>query len=150
MMQQANLSKELIEEMQGLIRVNLDASEGMATAAKTVESKPLADLMSMLSKERREQAGELQRCVEAGGEEPVSSGSTKGMLHRWWLNCRGALNGGDDHVVLVEAERGEDEIKERYEEALKTVPGSPMEPVLREQYEKVKAAHDAIRDLRDM
>ena len=50
----------------------------------------------------------------------------------------------------AEAERGEDEIKHRYEEALKAVPGSAVEDVVRSQYERVKAGHDTIRDLRDV
>jgi uncharacterized protein (TIGR02284 family) len=52
-------------------------------------------------------------------------------------------------VVLVEAERGEDQIKRAYEDALVRTAGSAMNDVLTRQYARVKSGHDRIRDLRD-
>ena len=59
------------------------------------------------------------------------------------------MNGGDPYVILIEAERGEDHIKEAYEEVLKETAGSAMNDVLTDQYAAVKAGHDKVRDLRD-
>jgi uncharacterized protein (TIGR02284 family) len=53
-------------------------------------------------------------------------------------------------VVLVEAEFGEDHIKEAYEEALTRTGDSAINALLQKQYVRVKAGHDRIRDLRDM
>lgn len=49
----------------------------------------------------------------------------------------------------IEAERGENHIKEAYEEVLQETADSPMNELLLAQYAKVKAGHDTIRDLRD-
>ena len=59
------------------------------------------------------------------------------------------VTNGDAYVVLIEAERGEDHIKEAYEDVLKATAGSAMNDVLQAQYARVKAGHDKVRDLRD-
>ncbi|HEY1065265.1 MAG TPA: PA2169 family four-helix-bundle protein, partial [Pirellulales bacterium] len=92
---------------------------------------------------------ELQQIVNFNGEEPTDDGSFKATVHRAWLDVRAALNGGDAGVILSEAERGEDAIKELYEEVLKETSGSAVNDVLTRQYAKVEAGHDKVRDLRD-
>tara|TARA_R110002072_G_scaffold14013_1_gene58386 strand:+ start:14458 stop:14760 length:303 start_codon:yes stop_codon:yes gene_type:complete len=94
-------------------------------------------------------AAELQQYVEFNGKEAEDDGSVAAKTHRIWINIRGKLNGGDATVILIEAERGEDHIKDAYEDVLKDTAGSAMNDVLTAQYAKVKAGHDKIRDLRD-
>ena len=83
------------------------------------------------------------------GEDIPDTGSVLGAVRRWWMEVRGKLNGGDDHVVLIEAERAEDTIKARYEEVLAEVAGNPVNDILLRIYSEVKRGHDRIRDLRD-
>jgi uncharacterized protein (TIGR02284 family) len=64
------------------------------------------------------------------------------------MDLRSALGGGD-HAILSEAERGEDHIKEKYEEALADLGACTCTTILRSQYEGIRAAHDKVRDLRD-
>ena len=87
--------------------------------------------------------------MRASGEEPRDTGSTKGMLHRWWIDLKSAVGADSLHSILAEAERGEDEIKETYEQVIKDTTGSPVNDVLHDQYARVKSGHDRIRDLRD-
>ena len=87
--------------------------------------------------------------MEINNEDAQDDGSVAAKLHRVWINIRGKLNGGDAHAILAEAERGEDHIKEAYEDVLTETAGSAMNDVLTAQYAKVKEGHDKIRDLRD-
>ena len=102
-----------------------------------------------MASERQQFAHTLQKYVEANDEKPQESGSTKGMLHRWWIDIKGAVGADSLHSILAEAERGEDEIKEQYESVIKDTTGNPVNDVLHDQYARVKAGHDRIRDLRD-
>ena len=68
--------------------------------------------------------------------------------HRTWMDIRTALGAGEQ-AVLSEAERGEDHIKEKYQEALKDLGSCSCTEVLRRQYTAVKAPHDKVRNLRD-
>lgn len=143
------LSKETIDGLQELIEVNLDSSKGLEAAAEKIENPRIASVFRTLAPERRQFASELQEYVRLNNIEPKTSGTVKGTLHRWWLNIHGTVRNGDEHAVLSDAEAGEDAIKHRYESVLKSTAGSPLQRVLTEQYKRVKAGHDTIRDLRD-
>jgi uncharacterized protein (TIGR02284 family) len=143
------LTEETIKKLQQLIRVNIDSYDGFRESAVEIEDAALAELFRDLADDRSQMATELQDYVEWNGEEPVEEGSFAASVHRAWINVRSKLNGGDAYVILVEAERGEDHIKNAYEDALLDTAGSAMNDVLMEQYARVKAGHDRIRDLRD-
>lgn len=145
-----HLSENTIRGLQELIEINLDSSHGLETAAEKIENPRIASIFRTLAPERRRFAAALQEYVRLNHVEPTDSGSVKGTLHRWWLNIHGTVRAGDEHAVLSDAEAGEDAIKHKYEAVLKDTAGSPLQKTLTEQYERVKAGHDTIRDLRDM
>jgi uncharacterized protein (TIGR02284 family) len=144
-----NLNDETIKGIQSLIEINIDSSKGFDQAAEKIENDQIANLFRECGRERDKNAGELKVAAAINNEEPEDSGSLKGTAHRWWLNIRGTVTGGNEHTVLADAERGEDAIKKRYEEVLKDTAGSPLNDVLQRQYAQVKARHDQIRDMRD-
>lgn len=144
-----DLPEETIDKLQQLIRVNIDSQRGFDQAAETIKDDGIAVLFREIAQDRATNAAELQRYVALNAEAPEAGGSAAGAMRRWWLGARGALNGGDDYVVLIEAERGEDSIKHSYEEVLEDSLGSPMSDVLTRQYAKVKSQHDRIRDMRN-
>lgn len=144
-----DLNEETIDKLQTLIQANIDAFDGFREAAKEIEITAIAELFRQLAAERSQLASELQNYVEWNGEAPEKEGSFAASVHRAWIDLRSKLSGGDAYAILSEAERGEDHIKEAYEDALKSTAGSAMNDVLQEQYAIVKAGHDQVRDLRD-
>lgn len=144
-----NLNEETIERIKDLVRINQDSAEGFAEAAEVVENEDLKGLFSLMAGERQQFANELRSYVILNEEDGDISGSWKGMFHRWWLDLRGKLSGGDAYAVLAEAERGEDKIKAMYEECIKETTGNPLNDVLHRQYAEVVKGHDRVRDMRD-
>jgi uncharacterized protein (TIGR02284 family) len=144
-----NLSEETIEKLQTLIRYNIDAHDGFQKCAEEIKSPHLASLFRDLAHERSAMATELQEYVEWNNEDAEDEGSLSAAVHRTWINIRSNLSGHDAHAILAEAERGEDYIKEAYEDVLTDIPGSALNDVLQHQYARVKSAHDRIRDLRN-
>ena len=144
-----DLKADTIEHLQDLIQLNIDSRDGFRHAAENIEDMTLATLFQALSVQREEQATELARYVEWNHEQPRRNGSYAAALHRSWMSIRESLSGHSLYAVLAEAERGEDQIKSAYEEALRETAGSAMNDVLTQQYSQIKAAHDRIRDLRD-
>jgi uncharacterized protein (TIGR02284 family) len=144
-----NLKDETIEHIKDLVRINQDSAEGFAEAADIVENDDLKGLFSLMAGERQQFANELRSYVILNDDDGEISGSWKGMFHRWWLDLRGKLSGGDAYAVLAEAERGEDKIKAMYEECIKETTGNPLNDVLHRQYADVVKGHDRVRDLRD-
>lgn len=143
------LQKETIEKVQELIETNLDSSKLMHEAATSTKDERLQSLFNSLAAARAGFAQELQSYVHLNGEHEESSGTALGSVRTNWLRFRAAINGKDAKVVLIEAERAEDSIKEAYEDVLKETAGSALNAVLTKQYARVKAGHDQVRDLRD-
>lgn len=144
-----NLSDQTISKLQQLIRINIDSEQGFDEAATQIADSRIADLFTELSGQRSQYATELQDYVQWNGETPRDKGSYAAAFHRTWLDIRSMLSGGDSHAVLSEAERGEDQIKKAYEDALLETAGSAMNDVLTRQYASIKKGHDRVRDLRD-
>ncbi|WP_153557190.1 PA2169 family four-helix-bundle protein [Roseimaritima sediminicola] len=143
------LNENTLEKLQKLIRANIDSYDGFRESAEELKDERVAALFRELAAERSAMAAELQKHVEWNGKEAEDDGSVAASVHRTWINIRSKLNGGDTQVILNEAERGEDHIKNAYEEVLKETSGSAMNDVLQSQYASVKAGHDKVRDLRD-
>lgn len=144
-----NLNDDTLARIKDLVRINLDSASGFNEAADVVEDISLTSLFNILAVQRQRYAEELGQYVQINDDDADISESWKGMFHRWWLDLRGKLSGGDAYAVLAEAERGEDAIKEMYEEVIKETTGNPLNDVLHAQYAEIKKGHDQIRDLRD-
>lgn len=143
------LSDETLHKLNDLIEINLDSREGFNHASEKIQSDRYRQVFREVARERQDQADKLQAQVRAGGEKPETDGSFAAQAHRWWISVRDAFSTSDNYAVLAEAERGEDKIKELYEEVLKETAGSPVNDLLQRQYAQVKKRHDQVRDLRD-
>lgn len=143
------LEPETIRGLQELIQINMDASRGFDEVAHQIKGVPLAQLFQRLGEERAGLAIELKEFVSWNGQQPVEEGSVAARIHQLWIDLRGKLNPDDPYPLLIEAERGEDHIKAAYETVIRETVGSALNDVLLAQYERVKAGHDLVRDLRD-
>jgi uncharacterized protein (TIGR02284 family) len=144
-----HLDETTIKELQGLARVNVDSADGFRFVAKHVNNLTLEQAFLRIADQREMQAQELADFIQWNGKETMVEGSFAAMLHRTWISIREKLTSDNVYVMLAEAERGEDQIKEAYESAILRTAGSAMNDVLLRQLTEVKANHDFIRDLRD-
>ena len=72
-----------------------------------------------------------------------------GKTHQRWLDLKAAVTGRDDQAIINEVERGEDYLKEKFEEALDgdKLTGDSRSAVER-CYQSVRAGHDQISQLK--
>ncbi len=145
----ASLSRDTVDRLRQLVQINIDSAEGFRHAADALQDKVLAADFRVWAVDRTCQGDELTRYVEMNEQSAPEERSWMAALHQTWLDFRAAITAGDTQAVLAEAERGEDLIKERYEEALTETAGSAVNDVLQRQYASVKQVHDRVRDLRD-
>ena len=144
-----NDQKEMSSVLNDLIETLKDGQKGFQEAAEAVKDSQLKSLFVEYSQQRARFASDLQTQAQSLGNEPETSSSAAGALHRGWINLKSVVTGGDDHAILAECERGEDSAVEAYKKALdKDLPQALYELVSR-QYTDIKAAHDRIRNLRD-
>jgi uncharacterized protein (TIGR02284 family) len=114
-----------------------------------VKDPQLKSLFIEYSQQRSGFATALQSQVQSLGNEPETRSSAIGAVHRGWINLKSAVTGGDDHAILAECERGEDEAVEEYQKALDDDLSPSLYELISRQYTDIKAAHDRIRNLRD-
>jgi uncharacterized protein (TIGR02284 family) len=145
-----NLPAKSINWLQDLIQINLDSRDGFREAAENLhqDHNAFEPLFRNLANDRATQADELQELVAVNAEAPQKSGSAVAAAHRAWMDLRTALGGGAK-AIMAEAERGEDHIKAKYEEALNDLGNCSCTTILKRHYAAVKASHDTMRDLRD-
>src|SRR3954469_4290736 len=140
---------DIVSTLNELIETCKDGQEGFKQAAEGVERSDLKSLFFEFSQQRAHFAGELQNLVQTLGEEPETSGSTAGALHRGWINLKSAITGKDEQAILNECERGEDSAKKTYKDAMDdNLPPAILETI-RTQYESIVQAHDRVKALRD-
>lgn len=145
------LPRPSIDYLQGLIQLNIDSRDGFREAAANLQADKagyLFNLFSKIAREREAQARELQSLVMVSDELPAQTGSLSAAVHRTWMDLREVLGGGEQ-ALLEECERGEDQIKARYEAAIRDLGVCPCTVVLRRHLAAIQASHDEVRDLRD-
>ncbi len=138
----------VISTLNNLIETCKDGQQGFQAAAYGVDSSELKTLFHTYAQQRGQFAAELQAEVRRLGGRPEQVGSIAGSLHRGWLNIKSAVTGRDEATVIAECERGEDAAVRNYEDAIRGELPANIRPVIEEQAEQVRRAHDRIRDLK--
>jgi len=141
-------NKHDIATLNSLIATTLDSADGYATAAKEAKSQSLGGLFRDRAAERRQIVSILQQRVRLLGGEAEDDGTALAAAHRMFLNLRTSLTSNDNKAVVEEVERGEDHIKEKFEDAMKDADISPDTlSVITDAYASVRNGHDQMRDI---
>jgi len=146
-----NLDRRTVLSLRQLAQLNIDSRDGFDYAAERIEddAREIAKRFRDLSDERARFAEQLEGLLLNSGEDTPEEGSWAASMHRTWMNIRDMLTEKPDiYAVVAEAERGEDVIKQAYEEATREVSGS-VAALINEHYTAIKLAHDSVRNLRD-
>jgi len=137
-----------IDVLNDLIEVTLDSSDGYRRAAEETEHTSYRTLFRRRAEDRRQIVTEFQEAVRSLGGEPEDEGSMLAAAHRTFLSLRDSLSRGDEAVV-AEVERGEDHIKNEYEEALGDGELSiEVKSLVRDAFESIRQGHDEAQALK--
>lgn len=143
-----SLEPKTIDALQQLVEANSDSAETLREAAEKVDHVAVENVFRGVAATRTAHARELKSYIRVNDEQPTEDSNLMGQAHRHWIAFRAAINSGDPKVVLIEAERAEDKIKDTYEQLLIETAGSAMNDVLMSQFRQVKKHHDLIQELR--
>jgi len=147
-----NVTEKAVSVLNDLTEINNDRVAGFEKAIADINDAnvDLKAIFQQYSAQSRKFSQELTAIVAASGEEVETGNSVAGTLHRAWIDVKSLFGGSDRASILSEAERGEDAIKAAYTLALEKgeLSAEALETVSR-QAQEIKAAHDAIKALRD-
>jgi uncharacterized protein (TIGR02284 family) len=141
--------KDSVTVIEKLVEICKDSEKGYKDAAEHAKRSDLKSFFTVQSGERGRFARELQTVLmKLGKTEKKESGTVAGALHRAWIDTKVGLGAGDKSI-LESVEKGEDEARDAYREAI----GSPLPPeaadVVSRQARSIQAAHDQVKTLRD-
>jgi uncharacterized protein (TIGR02284 family) len=142
-MQHSN--EHAVEVLNGLIKTTLDSVGGYRDAAESVDDTQCKTLFRDRASMRQQLASKLQQEVRMLGGEPQTDQGVVGKMHNKFVELKSAVTGSSDKAVVDEVERGEDHIKERFEDALEDgeLPAS-VRTTVGSAYQSIKADHDEI------
>jgi uncharacterized protein (TIGR02284 family) len=147
-------NEQLNEVLNDLIRINNDRVEGYEKAIEETKDRD-ADLQAVFNRmadESRQYASELRNEVQRYGGEVATDTTVSGKIYRVWMDIKAAFTGKSRKTVLENCEFGEDAAQKAYDEALKADAPMPAETrqLIVNQKTSLKAAHDTIKQYRDM
>jgi uncharacterized protein (TIGR02284 family) len=137
-----------ISVLNELISVTLDSARGYEEAAENAKNPTFKSMFVKRAAERRRIVGDLQARVRSRGGKPADDGSALAAAHRMFVNLKSAL-GTSDKATIEEVERGEDHIKEQYEDAMQDDDLSPsVREAVRIHHASIKADHDSVSEMK--
>src|SRR5450830_95763 len=148
-----NINKEAVSILNDLIEVSKDGQKGFQTCAEDIKNPELKALFVHRASECATSAAELQAEVRKLGGDPETSTSVAGDLHRRWVDVKALFTGKGEEAVLNEAERGEDDAKKAYSEALVKLAKFNLvglTDLVNRQYQGVLRNHDQVKALRNI
>ena len=141
----ANDAKHVCDVLNGLIKTTLDSVGGYKDAADSANNSRFKGMFAERAMKREQLARELQEEVRALGGDPQEHQGLVGKMHNEFVNLKAALTGNDDKAVIDEVERGEDHLKEKFEDALDD---DDLPPAVRTKVaracESIRADHDEV------
>jgi len=146
-------SKEIIEVLNDLIKINNDRIEGYDKAienAKTIDIG-LQTIFSKMKSESIKYIAELHNRILQLGGEPTDNTTVSGKLYRAWMDVKATFTGKDRKSLLDACEYGEDAAQKAYKDAIEEE-GLPADirDLISKQKRSLRRSHDEIKAMRDM
>ena len=141
--------RDSVKVIEKLVEICKDGEKGYKDAAEHVKRSDLKTLFTAQSSERGRFARELQTVLmNLGKTEKKESGTVAGALHRAWIDTKVGLGAGDKSI-LESVEKGEDEARDAYREAIGSPLPSDVADIVSRQARSIQTAHDQVKTLRD-
>jgi uncharacterized protein (TIGR02284 family) len=144
------MKSETVESLQDLVRALQDSAQYHNEAADKIENDDyVTNTLRKIATERKQICENIGEFIEMADETPVKDGTFMGKMRTIWTAFRAGLNAGNPTVVLIEAERAEDVIVNKFKSILPDIAGNPWNDKLNEHFETVKNGHDRVLALRN-
>ncbi len=144
-----HMKPEALESLQELIYALKDSVIYHGEAATKIDDKFVQAEFLAIAAERKDIYETIGGFIALADEKSIEQGTWMGSLRTIWTSFRAGLNAGEPTVVLVEAERAEDVIKNKFEKVLPELAGSPVNDMLLKYYATVKSGHDRVLAMRN-
>ncbi len=143
------MADRIVKLLNDLVETSKDGEKGFLAAAEDTKDPELRNLFQNRAEDCSRSAQELQSMITRLGGTPETNGHMTATMHRGWVHLKAALASRTDAAILEECERGEDNAKSHYADALREPLPEDIRHVIQRQYSGLLRNHDEMRDLRD-
>ena len=140
---------DVVDVLQDLAECSKDGEYGFRACAEQAKRADLKSMFLQRADDCRGAVQELNEQIRSLGGSVTEHGSAAGAVHRGWVSVKATLSTYDDKAVLEECERGEDNAKARYANALKKPLPAGVKLIVERQMQGVQRNHDQVKSLRD-
>lgn len=145
-----HMKPETVESLQDLVRGLRDSQQYLHEAADRIKDDDMvANTLRSISTERQQICDNIAAIITVANEQPARDGTFTGSLRKIWTAFRAGLNAGDPKIVLIEAERAEDVIVNKFKTILPEIADTPVNKQLYNYFGVVKDGHDRVLALRN-
>lgn len=138
-----------IDVLNSLVTTTLDSMKGYREAADDSVNSTHSQFFREMAEERSRVASELQERVRSLGGEPATESGTGAGMHRAWLDFRNLVVGGDEKAIVAEVERGEDYIRDKFEDAIADDELSAgTRGALEKCFASIRKGHDRVSEMK--
>lgn len=138
-----------IRTLNSLIASVIDSINGYNESATDAESSRFGSIFTERASERRQVVEQLRSEVSRLGGNPEDDGTALAGAHRAFINLKSAVTNRDDKAIINEVERGEDHLKNKFEEALRDTSLSPtVRAAIEQAFVSVRRGHDQVSELK--
>jgi uncharacterized protein (TIGR02284 family) len=143
------MATNVIAVLNDLIEISKDGERGFMKAAEGAQHASVKEALLETAQSCTQGARALQDLVLKLGGKPERGGSVAGALHRGWLDVKSAVGSRADHAILADCEKGEDQAKKHFHDALEKDLPADVRALVERMYHGVLQNHDRIRAMRD-
>jgi uncharacterized protein (TIGR02284 family) len=132
--------KEIEERLKDVVEKNEDSVKGFEKAADHAKELGTKSYFEKKAEERKRFIKQLRNATPALeiGNSKVE-GSTKGAVHRSWMDVKALFSGDNDEAMLKEAVRGDKAAIDEYSEVMaETMMPHRVKEILREQKDTIQ------------
>ena len=142
---------EKVDRLQELAQLLTDSQLGYGDVAGKFQDPGLASVAMALGNGRAPMIEEIGNELALSGEPTPAEGTTKGSLHRTWMEMKDRIAGHDDKALIAECEQGESFLLQRYDDAIAD-PALPagIKPLLRRHRDRIFNDRERVRKLEQM
>lgn len=147
----ATNNQEIVDCLNNLVQINNDRIQGYLTASQETDQDDLKSVFSEMMTTSQECRRELVQEITKLGGTPIEGTTVSGKLYRVWMDIKAALTSKERKAILNSCEFGEDAAVKTYQTEIDSdaLNGTEYLLLVKEQFSKIKAGHDKIKQLRD-
>jgi uncharacterized protein (TIGR02284 family) len=108
----------LTGKLQDLVELLTDSQKGYGESAAHVQNEALKEKFMRIGNGRAPWIESIGNELAKLGEETSMNGTTKGALHRAWIDLREKFASRDDLAIVSECQRGDEHLIEHYDSVI--------------------------------